>query len=195
MNERKDYRVTVKVRNNNLLRAIAEAGHEPGQKFAEIVGANYASLNDLINMTRSPLAARTGEPLPWVDRLCAFLNKPFRELFCDEQLTALETNKAERELAPKQLKQLISNFEQADPIRALEMESAFKRLNMDRLSGRGQEVLRMRFGFDGPEMTLVEVAEHFGVTQERIRQIEAKALRQLRHPSNREGVDYSTEFA
>jgi RNA polymerase primary sigma factor len=55
---------------------------------------------------------------------------------------------------------------------------------LDSLSGRERRVLQMRFGLDdGRARTLEEVGREFGVTRERIRQIEAKALRKLRHPS------------
>jgi RNA polymerase primary sigma factor len=60
------------------------------------------------------------------------------------------------------------------------------------LSDREREVLEMRFGLlDGQDHTLEEVGKHFGVTRERIRQIEAKALRKLRHPTrSRQLRDY-----
>jgi RNA polymerase primary sigma factor len=52
------------------------------------------------------------------------------------------------------------------------------------LSPREEKIVKMRFGLqDGGEHTLEEVGQHFAVTRERIRQIEAKALRKLRHPS------------
>jgi RNA polymerase primary sigma factor len=52
------------------------------------------------------------------------------------------------------------------------------------LTPREEKIIRMRFGLqDGSEHTLEEVGQHFAVTRERIRQIEAKALRKLRHPS------------
>ena len=52
------------------------------------------------------------------------------------------------------------------------------------LAGREQEVIEMRFGLtDGQPKTLEEVGKRFGVTRERIRQIESKTLSKLRHPS------------
>ena len=58
---------------------------------------------------------------------------------------------------------------------------------LNTLTEREAKVLRLRFGLDdGRPRTLEEVGQEFGVTRERIRQIEAKALRKLRHPSRSE---------
>ena len=55
---------------------------------------------------------------------------------------------------------------------------------LNTLTPREERIIKMRFGLeDGTEYTLEEVGQNFGVTRERIRQIEAKALRKLRHPS------------
>jgi len=55
---------------------------------------------------------------------------------------------------------------------------------LNTLTPREERIIKMRFGLeDGTEHTLEEVGQNFGVTRERIRQIEAKALRKLRRPS------------
>jgi len=60
---------------------------------------------------------------------------------------------------------------------------------LDTLTPREAKVLRMRFGIEmSTDHTLEEVGKQFDVTRERIRQIEAKALRKLRHPSRAERV-------
>jgi RNA polymerase sigma factor RpoD-like protein len=66
---------------------------------------------------------------------------------------------------------------------------------LDSLTGRERRVLKLRFGLeDGRARTLEEVGKEFNVTRERIRQIEAKALRRLRHPSrSRKLKDYYLE--
>ena len=63
---------------------------------------------------------------------------------------------------------------------------------LNTLTEREQKVLRLRFGIDdGQPKTLEDVGKRFNVTRERIRQIEAKALRKLRHPSrSRKLKDY-----
>ena len=65
---------------------------------------------------------------------------------------------------------------------------------MSTLTPREAKVLRLRFGLDdGKARTLEEVGKEFDVTRERIRQIEAKALRKLRHPSRSKKLkDYMT---
>ena len=65
---------------------------------------------------------------------------------------------------------------------------------MKQLSPRERDVLRLRFGMDdGRQRTLEEVGQLFGVTRERIRQIEAKALRKLRHPNRRKRLEEYVE--
>jgi len=61
---------------------------------------------------------------------------------------------------------------------------------LDELTERDKEVIRLRFGLDdGRPQTLEEVGKHFGVTRERIRQIESKTLAKLRHPQRRHKLE------
>jgi RNA polymerase primary sigma factor len=75
---------------------------------------------------------------------------------------------------------------------AREMLREQVRTALDALSERERQVLELRFGLqDGKDHTLEEVSRYFNVTRERIRQIEAKALRKLRHPTrSRQLKDY-----
>ncbi len=88
----------------------------------------------------------------------------------------------------------IADTSQPTPIEAASKELLKENIEevLSSLTDREAKVLRMRFGLDGKNpMTLEEVGREFGVTRERIRQIEAKALRKLKHPSRRKKLqDY-----
>ncbi|MDO8487985.1 MAG: RNA polymerase sigma factor RpoD [bacterium] len=88
----------------------------------------------------------------------------------------------------------IQDTSQPSPIEAASRELLKENIEevLSSLADREAKVLKMRFGLDGKRpMTLEEVGREFGVTRERIRQIEAKALRKLKHPSRRKKLqDY-----
>ncbi len=60
---------------------------------------------------------------------------------------------------------------------------------LNTLSPREAEIIRMRFGIGfEKDYTLEEIGNHFSITRERVRQIEAKALRKLKHPNRRKSL-------
>lgn len=109
-----------------------------------------------------------------------------------QDTTSLETPVGDEE--DSMLGDFIQDTSQPSPIDAA--SSALLKENIEEvlasLSDREAKVLKMRFGLEGKNpMTLEEVGREFGVTRERIRQIEAKALRKLKHPSRRKKLqDY-----
>jgi RNA polymerase primary sigma factor len=85
-----------------------------------------------------------------------------------------------------QLGDFIEDFDALDPEDVADKTSLREKIEKDleNLTQREREVLELRFGLlDGKDHTLEEVSSYFSVTRERIRQIEAKALRKLRHPT------------
>lgn len=101
-----------------------------------------------------------------------------------QEPTSLETPVGKEE--DSRLKEFIPDEELESPYDAASYELLKNHLGevLETLTPREQRVLELRFGIkDGRSRTLEEVGKEFGVTRERIRQIEAKALRKLRHPS------------
>lgn len=175
-----DYRVTVKVRNARLLRAISNAGYQSITKFCVAAGVCYPQVNDLLNMTASPLDSR-GKVRAIVDSIMDFLCEPFDALFSEAQCEALATNKTERDVSAEQVFALI-HAEQHEPLDALcrdESLGEVRRL-LDALPMRARGVLAQRNGFSGESEKLADIASQYDVTQERVRQIEQKALRTIR---------------
>ena len=181
-----DYRVQIKVRNARLLRAIEKAGHQPGQIFARVLGISYTGhLLPYLNLKRTPFD-ENGDLRPCAEMLCVFLNRLPDELWSEEQRYPLLTNAAEIELSAANIHELVASpSDCADPLSLLEKKQAAQAVDalLDTLTPREAEVLRLRHGIDGEPMNLEEMAKAKGCSRERIRQIEAKALRKLRAPA------------
>lgn len=176
----KDYLVTVKVRNNNILRAIKAAGGEPGGKWCSENGLSYQLVNDLINMTASPLLA-DGSLRTMAEKLCEAVNCLPEDLWSSEQLYPLETNISSIEMDHSQVVALIHNHKTHYLIdETCGQLSKHMDIALSSLAKNEETVLRMR---NYEDMTLLEIAKHLRLSRERVRQIEAKALRKLRHPS------------
>lgn len=155
--------------------------------MVETINKLYRTSRRLMQeLGREPTAEEIGEELDLEpDRV--------REIFkIAQEVTSLETPVGEDE--ESFLGDFIPDETQLSPV-----DQASKQLLKDHLddvlstlSDREARVLKLRFGLEGnKQMTLEEVGKVFGVTRERIRQIEAKALRKLKHPSRRKKLqDY-----
>ena len=182
MKDHKDYRVTIRVRNNNLLRLIEAGGFGPIET-AGLIGIAYSSLNDYLNMTTSPLLQKTGGLKQNAQLICDYFCVMPYEVWSDNQLVALESNKRELEFSHQELTRLESS---SDPLKAIgndEFIEAFDNM-LSTLTDKEQKVLNLRFGIDCEAKTLAEIAKKFDVTGERIRKIENLALRKLRKPNS-----------
>lgn len=152
------------------------------------------TINKLIRVSRQLLQELGREPTP--EEIAAQMNMPVdrvREILkISQEPVSLETPIGEEEDSH------LGDFIQDDNVPVPADAAAFTLLKeqlgevLGTLTDREQKVLTLRFGLkDGRARTLEEVGKEFNVTRERIRQIEAKALRKLRHPSrSRKLKDY-----
>lgn len=155
------------------------------------------TINKLIRVSRQLLQELGREPLP--EEIAEEMDIPVervREILkISQEPVSLETPIGEEEDSH------LGDFIQDENVPVPAEAAAFTLLKeqlvevLGTLTEREQKVLRLRFGLDdGRARTLEEVGKEFNVTRERIRQIEAKALRKLRHPSrSRKLRDYLEE--
>ncbi|MDR1598926.1 MAG: RNA polymerase sigma factor RpoD [Oscillospiraceae bacterium] len=144
------------------------------------------TINKLIRVSRQLLQELGREPQPEeIARVMAIPEEKVREIIkIAQEPVSLETPIGEEE--DSHLGDFIPDDDAPAPAEAASFTLMKEQLTsvLDTLTPREEKVLRLRFGLDdGRQRTLEEVGKEFNVTRERIRQIEAKALRKLRHPS------------
>ena len=164
-----------------ITRAIADQA-----RTIRIPAHMVETINKLIRVSRQLLQELGREPTP--EEIAAQLDMPVdrvREILkISQEPVSLETPIGEEE--DSHLGDFIQDDNVPVPAEAAAQTLLKEQLDevLDTLTEREQKVLRLRFGMnDGRARTLEEVGKEFDVTRERIRQIEAKALRKLRHPS------------
>ena len=144
------------------------------------------TINKVIRVSRQLLQELGHDPSP--EEIAAEMNMPVdkvREILkIAQEPVSLETPIGEEE--DSHLGDFIPDEDASEPSEAASFSLLREQLEevLDTLAPREKKVLELRFGIvDGRTRTLEEVGKEFNVTRERIRQIEAKALRKLRHPS------------
>jgi RNA polymerase primary sigma factor len=144
------------------------------------------TINKLIRTSRQLVQELGREPSPEeiATKMEVPVDKVRKVLKIAQEPISLETPIGEEE--DSHLGDFIEDKQVVSPVESIISLSLREQTNkvLNTLTPREEKVLRLRFGLsDGCEHTLEEVGQDFAVTRERIRQIEAKALRKLRHPS------------
>ncbi|MDX1687086.1 MAG: RNA polymerase sigma factor RpoD [Candidatus Promineifilaceae bacterium] len=170
---------------------VQKLGHEPTVEELVLELDDFLSAEEANDIKAALEEERTVDPMlkrKWTQAA----NKVRKILRISKEPMSLETPVGHEDST--ELGDFIEDESVVEPVDAASKELLREQIRqvLGFLTEREREVLEMRFGLnDGKDHTLEEVGKRFGVTRERIRQIEAKALRKLRHPSRSKSLrDY-----
>ena len=164
-----------------ISRAIADQGR------AIRVPVHIVEANNLINRTARELAQAFGREATQ-EEVALKLNMTMKEYadIVEHSKSLLSMDKAISDDEDSDMKELVGDLRQTPIDEAMRNQSTREDIIkiFDTLEEREKTVMIMRFGFDdGESKTLEDVGEELGITRERVRQIEARALRKLRQPA------------
>lgn len=171
-----DYRVVVKVQNGRIYEKIRAKGYANVATFCRENGLKHTEIGLLLNLKMTPINKK-GEFRPSVLRMAEALGELPEDLFTERQYEAVPSNVRDFLVEEQYMAQLLAPDIERN-FALVEMAGGIQ--SRANLTERENQVIDLRFKSD---MTLAEVAGAMGVTQERVRQIEAKALRKMRHPN------------
>ena len=197
---RKAFELTMTLRNN-LLKSRREALGLSRSALAKLIGVGISDYGRLEALKQRPTRMPTERhpELRWLaiaQRIANFYNVLPENLWPDE---ILEVQKVEavKTFDLDDLHPLLSDHQALmlespeDILIQREFELDVSRA-LEKIKPREREVLRGRFGFDSEERTQADIGKDYGVQRTRINQIEALALRKLRHPANGNLVQFAT---
>ena len=178
-----DYRVKITIRNERLLAAMEGMGYKSVAEFSRSQGLNGVKVNEIISGKIPPLD-REGNPKELTKEILEILNLTIEKAFTEKQLKGFKKHTFEVKIEEEKLLQIISPAKNQE-IKVIEQEVKSKLSEiLSTLTPREERIVRMRFGVGmNTDHTLEEVGLQFSVTRDRIRQIEDKALRKLKHPT------------
>jgi RNA polymerase sigma factor (sigma-70 family) len=198
----KEYLLQIKVKNNLVYSAIKAKGYNSIPKFAKDNDIEYSWICRILSMTQT-IFDKKGNYTRRTLKLCDVLGVAVDDLFTENQKYSRDKIQKNIELGEKEVEAYCAMLENAN-LNQLSMEErldieqleTIHNKNLETLTPREQKVINLRFGLNGnKEHSLGEAGEIFGINRERIRQIEAKALRKLRHPSRSENYIEHSEAA
>jgi len=190
----KPFRIKVSIRNNLLLNAIEEQGYPTVSAFERAMGVPSGRMGALVSMRVAPLLD-SGEFSKEAKMAMEVLGAAPTDLWTEQQLAIkLKRNSGEREIDAGLVQHLLEQRQQMDYLPSPEDHLLEKETNqlvhdlLNTIRPREKEVLISRFQNDE---TYGETGKKMNVTRERARQIEATALRKLRHPAKHGDLDKS----
>ena len=183
------YRVVVRVKNNRLWRAIKQAFPLvlSQSDAAGEIGITGTSLGVLLNMKKSPISKIGKDRWTLQARRVAEAVGESPEYLFDPALYGAGPIRAEVEVQPRQLADvgLLALPSSPDEVIGAREDQEVLDKALSKLPPRERRVLTERFGLDdGWEKPISEISDGLAVSTTRVRQIQARALRKLRHPSH-----------
>ncbi len=176
-----DYRIEVKVKNANILRAIKKKGYDNVNRFCVANNFSPKSFGDYVNLKKSPVN-KHGDWMPFVIKVAEALDVMPSDLFSHEQLIPLDNNKSSADVSMEDIGTLLP-APMKSPLKLMLEQDA--KVTVDAaleglLTEREAKVLRALSGIDQEPKTWRQIGEELDISHQRVRQIEARALRKLR---------------